>query len=104
VRRSQPRSIAGAIAALRDAAQPATPLAAVLAAWPDAVGQRIAAEAQPVAERDGVVTVACRTATWAQELDLLGDELRERLRERLPDRGLERLRFVVSAEPFADTI
>ena len=26
---------------------------------------------QPVAERDGVVTVACRSAAWAQELDLM---------------------------------
>jgi predicted nucleic acid-binding Zn ribbon protein len=103
-RRSQPHSIAGAIASIRDAAQPATRLAAVLAAWPDAVGERIAAEAQPVAEREGVVTVACRAATWAQELDLLGDELLERLRERLPDGTLERLRFVVSPEPFTDTI
>jgi hypothetical protein len=32
-----------------------------------------------VAERDGLVTVACRSATWAQELDLLQTELIERL-------------------------
>jgi predicted nucleic acid-binding Zn ribbon protein len=39
----------------------------------------VAAEAEPVAERDGTVTVACGSATWAQELDLIAPELLERL-------------------------
>jgi len=104
MRRGRPRSIAGAIGAIREQVQPATPLAAVLAAWPEAVGERIANEAQPVSERDGVVTIACRAATWAQELDLLADELLERLRARAEIGRIERLRFVVSTEPFADTI
>jgi predicted nucleic acid-binding Zn ribbon protein len=47
----------------------------------------VAAEAEPVAERDGVVTVACRSATWAQELDLLGPELLGRLNEALAEAG-----------------
>jgi predicted nucleic acid-binding Zn ribbon protein len=103
-RRAQPRPLAGAIGAIRGAAQPATPLAAVLAAWPGAVGERIAAEAQPTAEHDGVVTVACSAATWAQELDLLADELLDRLRAELPGTEIARLRFVVSPEPFLGTI
>jgi predicted nucleic acid-binding Zn ribbon protein len=53
----------------------------------------VAVEAQPVAERDGVVTVACRSATWAQELDLMHDELLERLNAALGHGGLKRLRF-----------
>ncbi len=40
-----------------------------------------------MAERDGVVTVACRSATWAQELDLLGPELLGRLNEALSEAG-----------------
>jgi predicted nucleic acid-binding Zn ribbon protein len=40
-----------------------------------------------VAERDGVVTIACRSATWAQELDLLGPQLLERLNEALAAAG-----------------
>jgi predicted nucleic acid-binding Zn ribbon protein len=104
VRRGRPRAIGGAIGAIREEVRPATPLAAVLAAWPEAVGERIAGEAQPVSERDGVVTIACRAATWAQELDLLADELLERLRARAEIGRIERLRFVVSAEPFVDTI
>ncbi len=73
---------------------PATPLAAVQAAWAEAVGARIAAEARPVAERDGVITVACRSATWAEELDLLAEALLGRLRETLAEDACPRsLRF-----------
>jgi predicted nucleic acid-binding Zn ribbon protein len=104
MRRGDPRRLSDAVAAIRSAAEPATPLAAVQSAWIAAVGERVAAQAEPVAERDGVVTVACRAATWAQELDLLGDELLERLRERVAEVRIERLRFVVSPEPFADSL
>ena len=47
--------------------------------WREAIGERVAAEARPVRERDGVITVECRAATWAQELDLMQDELLARL-------------------------
>jgi predicted nucleic acid-binding Zn ribbon protein len=104
MRRSSPRQLGGAVAAIRAAAEPATPLAAVQRAWPAAVGERVAAEAEPVAERDGVITVACRAATWAQELDLLHDELLGRLREGLGEVPIERLRFVVSPGPFVDSL
>jgi predicted nucleic acid-binding Zn ribbon protein len=104
VRRGDPRRLNDAVAAIRNAAEPATPLAAVQRAWPSAVGERVAAEAEPVAEREGVVTVACRAATWAQELDLLHDELLVRLREGVGEARIERLRFVVSPEPFSDSI
>ena len=57
-------------------------------------------EAEPVAERDGVVTIACRTAVWAQELDLLQTELLKRLNRALsgpesggPEGPVEGLRF-----------
>ena len=60
---------------MRADAQPATLLAAVQGCWRRALGERIAAQAWPVRERDGVITVECRAATWAQELDLMQDEL-----------------------------
>ena len=94
-RAGPPRPLGDSIRALRRDAQPRTPLAAVQAAWSPAVGERIAAEARPVRERDGTVTVECRSATWAQELDLLHDELLERLNEGLDDVGVTRLRMVV---------
>ncbi len=97
-RRGQPRSLGSAVRIVREQAEPATPLAAAQVAWPQAVGDRIAAQAEPVRERDGVLTVSCETATWAQELDLLQDELLERLNVALAEAPLERLRFVVGDE------
>jgi predicted nucleic acid-binding Zn ribbon protein len=73
--RRGPRSAAGAFRAFRQDAAPATLLASVQAVWAEAVGPAIAAEAEPVSERNGVVTVACRTATWAQELDLMQETI-----------------------------
>jgi predicted nucleic acid-binding Zn ribbon protein len=84
------------VRAARDRAAPATPLAAVQAAWPEVAGAAIAAEAEPVAERDGVVRVSCRSAVWAAELDMIAPRLLERLNERL-DRPLKALRFSADA-------
>jgi predicted nucleic acid-binding Zn ribbon protein len=99
-RRRAPRPIAEAVSAALEGAEPATLLAAVQSAWPGAVGEAIAREATPVSEREGVVTVACRSATWAQELDLLGVRILEQLRQNLPSgTALEGLRFTASAEP-----
>ena len=74
-----PRPLGAALHQARARAAPRTLLAATQSAWPTAAGARVAAEAEPVAERDGVVTIACRSATWAQELDLLHPELLQRL-------------------------
>jgi hypothetical protein len=53
-----------------------------------------------VAERDGVVTVACRSATWAQELDLLGARIRDQLLAEMPlGASLEALRFTATQDP-----
>ena len=51
------------------------------AAWADAVGEKIAGVAEPVAERAGGVTIACKSAVWAQELDLMQDDISGRLGE-----------------------
>jgi predicted nucleic acid-binding Zn ribbon protein len=67
-------------------------------------GDAVAAEASPVAERDGHVTVACRSATWAQELDLLQSELLQRLNTAVstadpkrPETPVSALRFTADA-------
>jgi predicted nucleic acid-binding Zn ribbon protein len=99
-RRRAPRPIGEAVSAAIEGAEPATLLAAVQRAWPDAVGEAIAREASPVTEREGVVTVACRSATWAQELDLLGSRIRDQLLDQLPlGASLERLRFTATQDP-----
>ena len=94
-RRSAPRALGDAIRSLRTEAEPATPLAAVQSVWQAAVGERIAAQATPLREREGVLTVGCAAATWAQELDLLQTELLARLNAALDPIELRGLRFVV---------
>jgi predicted nucleic acid-binding Zn ribbon protein len=99
-RRRAPRPASGAFqAALRQAA-PKTPLAAVQAAWPAAVGEQLAAVATPVSERAGTLTIECADAVWAQELDLMQETLLERLREQVGDRAPQRLRFRVNSDSF----
>jgi predicted nucleic acid-binding Zn ribbon protein len=53
----------------------------------------VSSEAQPVSERDGVVSVACRSSVWAQELELLGPELLDKLNAALGDPAVAQLRF-----------
>ena len=96
--RLRPRALGEAIRAIRASSEPATLLAAVQSRWTEAVGERIAAEAVPVRERAGTITVRCRAATWAQELDLLQGDLLARLNEALCPRRVERLRFTVGDE------
>ena len=99
--RPGPRSLAGALEGIRSDVAPLTLLAAVQEAWPEVAGAFAAAQGEPVREREGTVTVACASATWAQELDFMQDELLSRLRERLgsPGRGDEvrGLRFTAEA-------
>jgi predicted nucleic acid-binding Zn ribbon protein len=80
-----------ALDAFADRLAPPTLLAAVQRAWPQAAGE-FAAHAQPVAEREGVVTVACAAAVWASELDLMSELVVERLNEVLGRPAVQRLR------------
>ena len=99
-RRRAPRPAAAAFqAALREAA-PQTPLAAVQAVWPTAVGEHLAARAMPVSERDGTLTIECADAVWAQELDLMQEALLDRLRAAVGDQAPRALRFRVASERF----
>jgi predicted nucleic acid-binding Zn ribbon protein len=81
--RRAPRPLAGAVGALAESLRPATVLGDVQAVWRDAVGEAIAREAQPVAERAGTVTVACGSSVWAQEIGLMAPALCEALNARL---------------------
>ena len=47
-------------------AAPETPLAAVQAAWAEAVGERDRRRREPVSERAGTVTVRCARPVWAR--------------------------------------
>lgn len=94
--RRSPRSMQGALAALADELAPRTVLAEVQRVWPQVVGAAIAAQAQPTAERSGVVTVVCAASVWAQELDLMAPQIVQRLNMALPQGGVARLRCVAA--------
>jgi len=71
---------------------PATTLARVQGVWKGAAGPAIAAAAAPTAEREGVLTVTCSAAVWAQELELMAPTLLDRLNESLGEDLLHKLR------------
>lgn len=77
--RRGPRRLGGALDKVVAESAPQTLLAEMQAAWPEACGAAIAANSEPVAERGGVLTIACRSGAWAQELELMGDVLRPRI-------------------------
>jgi predicted nucleic acid-binding Zn ribbon protein len=92
--RRSPRTLDVALASLADDLAPRTVLADVQRAWPDTVGPAIAAQALPTAERGGVVTVSCSASVWAQELDLMGPQIIERLNAALVGASVTRLRCI----------
>ena len=95
-RRRAPRPAGEAFRVAREQVAPKTGLAAVQAAWSEALGERLAEVATPVSERAGTLTVECTDAVWAQELDLMQEQLLQRLREELGERAPEALRFRVA--------
>ena len=99
MRRLAPRPLATALERVVPDVAPATLLARVQQAWPEVAGPSLAAAAAPVSERDGTVTVACESGVWAQELELLGADLLERLNAVLEGAPVAKFRFVVGSAP-----
>ena len=81
--RRAPVPLAGPVSALASRLEPQTVLSSVQRVWPEVAGEVVAAEAAPVSERAGKVTIACRSAVWAHELTLLAPDLVERLNDAL---------------------
>ena len=72
----------------------------IAAAWPEAVGPAIAANAWPArCARDGTLHVAASSSAWAFELTQLEEKIRERLAELLGERAPPRVRFAVGRLP-----
>lgn len=94
--RRSPRPLGLALDEVRDRLAPDTLLARVQRCWGEAVGESIAAHAQPTRERGGVLTVSCSAAVWAQELDLMGPIVLERLNKLLDGPRIVRLRCVAT--------
>jgi predicted nucleic acid-binding Zn ribbon protein len=92
--RRSPRPLTLAFSALADDLAPDTLLAEIQRGWAAAVGPSIAGHARPTAERGGVVTVSCSASVWAQELDLMAEQIIVRLNVALTDGRVVRLRCV----------
>jgi predicted nucleic acid-binding Zn ribbon protein len=92
VRRRAPRPLSLALESLSARLAPLTLLAEVQRAWPDAVGPAVAREAVPEGEHGGTLTVSCTAAVWAQELDLMGPVVIERLNASLGREAVRGLR------------
>lgn len=90
--RQAPRPLSTIVRELASALAPASTLARAQEVWERAAGPAIAAAAQPTAERDGVLTVTCEAAVWAQELDLMATELITRLNAHLAGESIRELR------------
>jgi predicted nucleic acid-binding Zn ribbon protein len=99
VRRLAPRPLSAALTAVVPDVAPDTLLARVQAAWKGVAGPRLADAAAPISERDGVVTVACESGVWAQELELLAPDILAGLEAALRGRSATKLRFVVGSGP-----
>jgi predicted nucleic acid-binding Zn ribbon protein len=92
--RRGPRPLAHALERVETEWAPQTLLAEVQRSWAQAVGELIAAEAQPTSERAGVLTISCTASVWAQELDLMAPAIVERLNAVLGRGEITRLRCV----------
>ncbi len=90
--RAAPRPLATALEQLNDTLAPASTLARVQEVWEGAVGPAVAASARPTAEREGVLTVTCAAAVWAQELDLMADAVLTGLNDALGAECVRELR------------
>jgi predicted nucleic acid-binding Zn ribbon protein len=97
MRRPAPRALSSALEGVVREVAPDTLLARVQGVWTEVAGPRLADAAAPVSERDGVVTVACQSGVWAQELELLSPDLLGGLERALGGRFVTKLRFVVGS-------
>ena len=91
--RTAPRPLSTALETLTATLAPATTLARVQEIWEARGGAGDCRRGRsPTGERDGVLTVTCAAAVWAQELDLMAAELILRLNAALGDEAIRELR------------
>jgi predicted nucleic acid-binding Zn ribbon protein len=92
VSRAAPRALSTALEELTSTLAPASTLARVQEVWERALGPEISSAARPTAEREGILTLICDAAVWAQELDLMASELIPRLNDAIGDESIRELR------------
>jgi predicted nucleic acid-binding Zn ribbon protein len=95
--RRRPQELRTALERWQARSAPADLLSMAQARWREAVGEQVADEAWPDRERDGRLTVRCRSAVWAAELTMLEEALLGQLNGRLPkERQVRGLKFTAA--------
>lgn len=94
--RRTPRPLGFALDRARSGWAPETLLGEIQGIWQEAVGALIAAEAVPTAERGGLLTVRCSASVWAQELDLMGPAIIDKLNASLRLGRVSKIRCVTT--------
>ena len=95
-----PEPIGAEICRELDRFGPAGAMAAIVAAWPNAVGEAIATNAWPArVARDGTLHVSTSSSAWAFELTQLSAPVLEQLRRRVGEACPTGLRFAVGPLP-----
>ena len=69
--------------------------------WADVVGAKAASASRPEMIRDGTLLVACKNASWAQELTLLKERIVQELNKRAGSKVITDVRFFGSGLPKA---
>jgi len=100
-RRSKPTKVADILAGVLKSAGVADRVgqAAVVAAWSDLVGERIAGAAVPEAvAADGTLFVRVKSSAWRQELSLMTPEVLSLLNADRPTGRIKRIRWLLGGE------
>jgi hypothetical protein len=75
------------------------PLALLQAGWREIVGEKVAVNCAPTRIVGGTLVVVTRSSAWSHQLTFLSEQVLGAVMARLPNAGVERLRFRVGALP-----
>jgi Dna[CI] antecedent, DciA len=75
------------------------PIALLEACWEEIIGSQVAQHSHPARVADGTLTITTRSSAWSHQLSFLAEHLLRVIGARLPDAGIERLRFRVGTIP-----
>jgi predicted nucleic acid-binding Zn ribbon protein len=95
--RRRPQELRTILDRVQEQIAPTDLLSAAQRRWREVVGDQVAEESWPDRERDGLLTVRCRSAVWAAELTMLEETLLQQLNDRLPGgRQVRALKFTAA--------
>ena len=68
----------------------------VLGVWEEVAGKETALHTRPLRVRKGTLLVACSSSPWVQELTFLREKMVASLNEKIGEKVVKEIRFVVS--------